>query len=146
MIIGVVGGIYAVLLSFVVIVVWQQFNAAEANAQNEASAIADLHHLSFAFPQPLRRRIADNLKAYAVSVVSVEFKAMATGRDPSEVRDLAVTTMNLIANWETKTPREANLRWPRCVISSTRGTNECATTNLLSRCCSGSPCGSARSS
>ncbi|MDQ2817495.1 MAG: hypothetical protein M3T49_04695 [Candidatus Eremiobacteraeota bacterium] len=104
LIIGVVGGIYTVLLSFVVIVVWQQFNTAEANAQKEASAIADLHHLSFGFPQPLRRQVGDNLKAYANSVVFVEFKAMAEGHDPGDVRELAVNLINLIANWEHENP------------------------------------------
>src|SRR6185436_13366627 len=43
-----VGGIYAVLLAFVVYVVWGQFNDARGYLDREATALVDLHRTSIA--------------------------------------------------------------------------------------------------
>ena len=41
---GIVGVVYAVLLGFTIIVSWEQFDAADRNVSEEASAIADLYN------------------------------------------------------------------------------------------------------
>jgi hypothetical protein len=75
--IAVVGVIYAVLLAFVVIIVWEQFGSAETAVGDEAAAVGSLYRDGVALGvqgQPLRAAV----QRYAVSVVDVEWPYMAT--------------------------------------------------------------------
>jgi Protein of unknown function (DUF4239) len=73
------GVLYAVLVAFVVVVVWEQFVDAEAAAQSEASAIADLLRDSQAFPASERPQLEQSLISYAQDVVDDEFPRMRRG-------------------------------------------------------------------
>jgi hypothetical protein len=81
-ILAVIGVVYAVLLAFVAIGVWERFEAAEARCYEEASAIAAVYRdaESFAGSGPLRA----TLRAYVVSVIRVEWPLMQRG-DRAEV-------------------------------------------------------------
>jgi hypothetical protein len=62
-----VGVLYAVLLAFVIIVVWEKFSAAEANVVHEAGAAENLYRLSQGLGDfsgaDLRKAMATYLKA-----------------------------------------------------------------------------------
>lgn len=62
-----VGVLYAVLLAFVIIVVWEKFSAAEANVVHEAGAAENLYRLSQGLGDftgaDLRKSVAEYLKA-----------------------------------------------------------------------------------
>jgi hypothetical protein len=62
-----VGVLYAVLLAFVIIVVWEKFSAAEANVVHEAGAAENLYRLSQGLGDfsgaDLRKAVATYLKA-----------------------------------------------------------------------------------
>jgi Protein of unknown function (DUF4239) len=73
------GVLYAVLVAFVVVVVWEQFNDAEAATRSEASAIADLLRDSQAFPAAVRPQLQQSLTSYAQDVVDDEFPRMRRG-------------------------------------------------------------------
>src|SRR6476661_5774351 len=47
---SVIGGLYTVLLAFLVVVVWENYNATETAVRNEAKAVSDLTQLSYALP------------------------------------------------------------------------------------------------
>ena len=51
------GSIYAVLLAFVVFVVWNQFNEARAFVEREANEILDLHRTAAGLAEPTRGRV-----------------------------------------------------------------------------------------
>jgi hypothetical protein len=70
------GGIYAVLLAFVVVIVWQQFNDARANVEREANEIADLFRTSQGMPPASRARMADCLARYVDAVLEQDWPAM----------------------------------------------------------------------
>lgn len=74
-----VGGIYAVLLAFVVYVVWGQFNDARGYVDREATALVDLHRTVSALPSRSRIQIQDGLRAYVDAVLRDEWPAMAAG-------------------------------------------------------------------
>jgi len=76
-----VGGIYAVLLAFVVYVVWGQYNDARGFVAREATAIVDLHRTASGLPNTTRVAIQDKLQAYLDAVVSEEWRAMTRGDD-----------------------------------------------------------------
>src|SRR5262245_26752391 len=51
------GGIYAVLLGFIVIVVWGQFNDARSYVDREATALVELHRTASGLPKESRDAI-----------------------------------------------------------------------------------------
>lgn len=74
-----VGGIYAVLLAFVVYVVWGQFNDARGYLDREATALVDLHRTSSGLPSCSRTAIQRGLRDYIDAVLRDEWPAMAHG-------------------------------------------------------------------
>jgi hypothetical protein len=72
-----VGGIYAVLLAFVVYVVWGQFNDARSLVQREAASLVDLHRTVCGLPRESRMAIQLGLRMYINAVLEKEWTAMA---------------------------------------------------------------------
>ncbi len=75
----VLGGIYAVLLAFVVVVVWGQFNDARGYVNREASALIDLHRTASGLPDEAREVIQQGLRDYVNAVLADEWTAMTKG-------------------------------------------------------------------
>jgi Protein of unknown function (DUF4239) len=82
---AVVGVFYAVLLAFVVIAVWEEYRGTEAAVRNEAKAVVDLHHVTFAFPVESGTVIRERLVTYADHVRKFEWPAMARGKSSDHV-------------------------------------------------------------
>ncbi len=74
-----VGGIYAVLLAFVVYVVWGQFNEARMYVEREATALVDVHRTVSGLPSHSRSAIQRELREYVDAVLNQEWRAMAAG-------------------------------------------------------------------
>lgn len=85
---GIIGTAYAVLLSFVVVVVWQEYEASDTVVSIEAGAVSDLHRLSDALPQPLGAKLKTELDHYVRLMISVEWPAMQHGRWSPEAQRL----------------------------------------------------------
>ena len=81
-----VGGIYAVLLAFVVYVVWGQFDAARALVDREATALVDLHRTASGLPSATRDEIQRGLRGYVDAVLHDEWQAMAKGDEATIAR------------------------------------------------------------
>ena len=65
-----VGAIYGVLLAFITVVVWEQYNAASENAAKEATmALAMYRNLSLYPDQEQAGKVAQNLLAYIHAAV-----------------------------------------------------------------------------
>lgn len=103
-ILAVIGVIYAVLLAFVAIGVWERFEAADARSYDEARALATIYRDAENFPQGGRLRAL--IKVYARSIIDVEWPDMRGGektrvsdalieRIGRDVRGLAVTSPGL---------------------------------------------------
>ncbi|HEX5059365.1 MAG TPA: DUF4239 domain-containing protein [Kofleriaceae bacterium] len=75
----VLGGIYAVLLAFVVIVVWGQFNDARGFVHREANALTDLYRTASGLPPEARDTIQQGLRDYVAAVIADEWQAMTCG-------------------------------------------------------------------
>lgn len=90
------GVIYAVILAFVVIVVWEDFNAAIANADEEADALDVMIRLADGFPDPARQEVQLAALAYAQSAVDDEWPAMADDTAPSLETTAALHRLYLI--------------------------------------------------
>ena len=71
-IIAVVGVLYAVMLGFVVVIIWQQFDTAQSNAHREAATVEILYNDAAALGKQ-GKLVQRNLLAYATSVVNNEW-------------------------------------------------------------------------
>jgi len=76
---SVIGVLYAVLLAFIVVVVWQDYSDTAKAVRNEAEAVGDLNALSFALPDPEAIRIRTLVTQYAVQVRQNEWQTMTQG-------------------------------------------------------------------
>ncbi len=76
-----VGVLYAVVLGFVVVVVWQKYDGSVANVENEVDAVGNLYHVVDAFPPGSRDRIRAGLIDYVGIVLHTEWPAMESDRD-----------------------------------------------------------------
>jgi Protein of unknown function (DUF4239) len=75
------GVLYAVLVAFVVVVVWEQFDLAQTATESEATAISDLLRDSAGLPAPARALVQKSLISYTKDVVDAEFPQMNRGEE-----------------------------------------------------------------
>jgi TRAP-type C4-dicarboxylate transport system permease small subunit len=73
---AVLGVAYAVLLAFVVIVLWEEWNAAEATTTDEANELAEIFWLAHALPQPEGPHFQELARSYAQVVIEDEWPLM----------------------------------------------------------------------
>jgi hypothetical protein len=78
-----IGVAHAVVLAFILIATWEQFDSAKANADHEADAVEDLYNLAEGLPDPSHQAIQAVLLDYAHTVVNDEWPAMTHRTDPS---------------------------------------------------------------
>jgi hypothetical protein len=76
---AVLGVAYAVLLAFVVIVVWQDYKTAQTNVENEAHELAGVYFLTSRLPEPERTNVQDLARMCARVVVEEEWPLMERG-------------------------------------------------------------------
>ena len=74
------GAVYAVLLAFVTIAVWQDFEAAKATANDEANELAELFWLAHELPEPEGEHIQELTRSYARVVIEEEWSLMERGQ------------------------------------------------------------------
>jgi len=85
---AVVGVLYAVLLAFVVIAVWEDYSETEDSVRDEAKAAIDLYHVALALPDK-GGEIQEAVQRYVKSVYDYSWDAMALGGRSERVsRDL----------------------------------------------------------
>lgn len=90
--IAVVGVMYAVLLAFLIIVDWEQFNAASRMATDESSTLTSMYHETGLLPQAIRPEARASLRTYTHRVIDDEWKTMQKGKG-SPLVDTALTRM-----------------------------------------------------
>lgn len=76
----IVGTIYAVLLAFIAVAVWQSFGQADSLVQTEANLVSDLYRDTVVFPPPIATQLRDALYVYSETVIQDEWPALATGK------------------------------------------------------------------
>jgi len=89
---AVVGGLYGIILAFVLVSSWERYEAARAQTEVEASAAADLYRHGEGFSEPTRSRLHAAIIDYTRSVIDDEWQAMDEGHasDATQERYYAV--------------------------------------------------------
>ena len=75
-----VGIVFAVLIAFVAVAVWQQFDATDRNVVLEASAVSDLYRQAFGYPEPLRSKVRQSARTYLDVVINEEWPLQRRGK------------------------------------------------------------------
>jgi hypothetical protein len=98
-VLGVTGGLFAVMLAFIVAIVWQEFDAATQRVAVEVAAATDLWHTSQGLPPPLGPAVRRNLTGYAGAMVNDEWPAMRTGGRSMRAEGLLTRTFEDVARF-----------------------------------------------
>lgn len=101
-----VGTIYAVLLAFVVFVVWTQHNEARTLVEREANEMQDLHRIMRSLPEPLSSFAVDQLRDYTDAVLNDEWFHMAAGRECPKARPLLESLWARLTEFEPVSERD----------------------------------------
>lgn len=104
-----IGVIYAVVLGFVVIVVWQKYDTALANAQAEESATADLYRIAAGFPDATKIKIRGEIKELARVMVDKEWPAMRKERASFAAYIAGEQVASTIESVQPRGPAQINL-------------------------------------
>jgi Protein of unknown function (DUF4239) len=91
---GMVGLLYAILLAFVVVVAWEQFNSAEESTHTEVTRLSNLFRDAEPLPDADQNRIQNGLVVYVQNVIDREYDTMADGESdgPTEAAYEAIWT------------------------------------------------------
>lgn len=104
------GSIYAVLLAFVVYVVWGQFNEARALVDREANEVMDLYRTVEALHGVERCAVRDGLRRYVDLVLRDEWPAMVRQcAAPAQASHVLDETWEALHRFEPSTAREIAL-------------------------------------
>ena len=124
------GGVHAVLLAFVVVVVWERHTTAETRVALEANALGDLFRNAEAFPEPARDSLYRAIDRYARVVIEDEWDSMARGQ-PSPAAVQAYTELwRSYVRFEPRTQREA--LWYRATVDQLDDLGDARRLRLLS--------------
>jgi hypothetical protein len=99
---SVVGVIYAVLIAFMVYVVYVQFQTAQDRIENEATSLGDLYRISSNLQEPARSEILINLKKYAQIMIEKEFPEMRKGKFHEEPKLIHDKLWNIFYTYKPK--------------------------------------------
>ena len=109
-IIGVLGALYAVLLAFVVVALWSQYQDARSTVEREANQLSDLAHVTRGFSeQNGRHRLIGLIGAYARSAIEDEWPAMAHGQSSPRTRAALDQLWHAFLELDPQTNRESAL-------------------------------------
>lgn len=101
------GTIYAVLLAFVVFVVWQQHNDARGAVEAEANELSDLHRTVQVLPGTEQMR--NLIQTYENIVVVAEWDALAAGERSNEAERVLEAAWQSLQRVEPRNRREEAL-------------------------------------
>jgi hypothetical protein len=99
------GTIYAVLLAFSVIAVWQSYGEAQDNVAEEASTLATLYRQTNGLPEPQQHLLRGYLREYTAAVINDEWPIQAANGGASPIARRAIG--NIYRAWRTMDPRVA---------------------------------------
>ncbi|HEY8313523.1 MAG TPA: DUF4239 domain-containing protein [Candidatus Baltobacteraceae bacterium] len=109
-ILGTIGTLLAVMLSFMVVAVWQEYDASANTVEREASAASDLHHLADLLAQPTRNRLKAEVDRYMTVVIHDDFPAMQRGQSSSRARDASYRIYQIVAGFKPASPGQTQLQ------------------------------------
>lgn len=84
------GVVYAVLLGFLVVVVWQAYDGAHRNLADEAATLVPLYRLTYGMEAKEGNEMRALIRRYAAAVVEDEWPTLGTSRSGSNIARRAI--------------------------------------------------------
>ncbi|MCX6006758.1 MAG: DUF4239 domain-containing protein [Chloroflexi bacterium] len=100
------GVVYAVLLAFAIVIVWQNFDMTQNSVIREANYYGDIYRDSVGLPEPLRSQLTAGMDDYINAIIDDEWKLLAVGQRSMIVQEKSDKIWKLIGNFEPKTDKE----------------------------------------
>jgi len=91
-----VGSVYAVILAFVIYVIWGQFTEVENCVMRECNSLGDLLRFSDFVPADFGRSIRKDVEVYAQQVFKHEWQALGDGRKDKRADELFAQLMETV--------------------------------------------------
>lgn len=104
--VSIIGVVYAVMLAFIAVEVWQAFDKAEDTVEREADEVADIWRDVQGFPEPTRTKIREALRGYAEIVVKEEWDLQRKGRSSARAQSALQAASAALLAFEPTTLRE----------------------------------------
>jgi hypothetical protein len=101
-----VGVMYAVLLAFVVIAVWQNLDSARQTTFKEADALAGVYWISRELPLPLGSQLEHNTLEYAKTVQDTEWPLMSQHHSSPQATKLVYAMRSEVLSFTPSDPRQ----------------------------------------
>jgi Protein of unknown function (DUF4239) len=109
-VIAVVGVLYAVLLGFLTVVVWEHYAQSDERAQAEVDAATDIWRFGHLLPAAHAGRIRTDVDRYAVVVAGDEWPKMRLGESSEHAQQLVVDLIADVAAIPPNGPQLSNLQ------------------------------------
>jgi len=109
-IIGTVGSILAVVLSFLLISNWQEYDAAAATVAQEAASLSDLYHQAAYLPAPVSSRLQDAIRTYVRAIIEQEWPAMKSGGRSRDAELASLSMLRIVSQYNPSTATQQALQ------------------------------------
>lgn len=100
------GVAYTVLLAFVVVIAWQNFDRSSLNVEREANFIVDLYRDSAAFPDSFKNKVRSAIREYVEAVIKEEWGMLARGEQSPRAHAILKDIWAAYTSFEPKTESE----------------------------------------
>ncbi len=96
------GVIYAVLLAFLVVINWQDFDEAQKNVAKEANYLASVYRDSTPLPAAFRSELKNNLVDYVNSIIADEWPIMIKGERSPKTQGTQERIWRLFSSYQPR--------------------------------------------
>jgi hypothetical protein len=86
---AVLGVMYAILLAYVTIIVWEQFDTVNSVVELEATNAYNIYHFADEFPDPYRSEVERITRQYLETTINEEWPLLADGKSSPKAEELA---------------------------------------------------------
>jgi Protein of unknown function (DUF4239) len=107
-IVSVAGTLFAVVLGFVTVVVWEEYRGTQERLSLETAAAGDAWHVAVGLPPVVRTRVRKDMLAYADLMVSDEWPLMRRGRFSPRGDLLIMDATDAVGSFAPPGARESN--------------------------------------
>ena len=109
-IMGTLGTVLAVMLSFMVVTVWQEYDSAAQVADSEAASLDDLYHVMGAMPASVRDPVRRDILRYADLTVHVEWPMLREGYENHDARAIALSILSKVQDAKPANAGQTNIQ------------------------------------
>ncbi|HHF7343663.1 DUF4239 domain-containing protein [Legionella feeleii] len=100
---GLVNGVYSILLGFLLFLIWENYETAEQVVVDEGSKLTIMWEGSRVFPASVAKGLQEAIEQYAREVAEEEWPAMAYGEQDADIPQLLSNLYTIIQSYSPET-------------------------------------------